>query len=95
MPGNPAGRVTPTQHNADTLGITLADSPYTAWSHDPRIALVHANKHGPGGVVLRVQKGLPEPGDPWRWVPSFDDTFWESEIFLQGERYGADVFNPW
>lgn len=90
VPGNVEGTVTPEQHNAGGRG---ADSPYTSWTHEPRIAIEHATQRGPGGVVLRVPVGAPPEGATWRWEWS-PDVYRESEVLLWGVREGAKVLRP-
>jgi hypothetical protein len=91
VPGNVEGTVTPEAHN---LGGVAADSPYTSWTHNPKVALFHANKGGPGGVVLRVPMGAPPPGATWSWEWSFDE-WMESEVLMRGIREGVEVLQPW
>ncbi len=65
------GTVTPEEHNA---GGMADKSPYTSWSHeDIETARFHANKDGPGGVILRVPVGAPKEGDTWSWEWSPDE----------------------
>lgn len=89
VPGNLAGTVTPALHN---LGGHAQDSRYTSWTHDRGVALAHARRHGPGGVVLDVDSGPPPPGAQWFWEVS-PDVWWEQEVLLNGFRSGLGVTN--
>ena len=40
---------------------------------DIETARFHANKDGPGGVILRVPVGAPKEGDTWSWEWSPDE----------------------
>ena len=73
------------------MGGYEAQSPFTSWTPKPEIAALHAAKHGPGGVVLRVPTGAPPPGATWRWEYQYHDEYAELEILLKGIRDGADV----
>jgi hypothetical protein len=90
VPGNPAGTVTAEAHN---LGGMAADSPFTSWTHSYEVALDHALKEGPGGVILRLPTGAPPPGATWSWVWSPDE-YVELEVLLFGVREGATVLKP-
>jgi RHS repeat-associated protein len=87
VPGNINGTVTPEMHNG---GGYAADSPYTSWTHDPKIAAQHGAKHGDGGVVLRVPQGAPPEGAGWRWEWS-PDIYSEQEYLLRGIRSDVEV----
>ena len=89
-PGSITGTIGPEDHNN---GGVSGQSAYTSWSHNPQIAKQHAESRGPGGVVLRVPKGAPKPGDSWSWEWS-DDKYGESEVLLHGRREGVDVLDP-
>lgn len=91
VPANPNGTVTPEQHN---LGGYSADSPFTSWTHSYEVALHHATKHGPGGVILRVPQGAPPPNAGWSWEASPDAWGFEEEVLLKGARDGATVIKP-
>jgi RHS repeat-associated protein len=90
LPGNPAGNVTAEAHN---LGGVAADSPFTSWTHSLDVARFHATKDGPGGLILRVPQGAPEPGATWRWEWS-PDVWGEQEVLLWGTRRGVEVIQP-
>jgi len=87
VPGNPSGTVTPEQHNE---GGEEANSPYTSWTRNYKIAYDRAVTDGPGGVILCLPFEAPESGDTWSWVRS-PDYFNEEEVLLLGERAGATV----
>jgi hypothetical protein len=87
VPGDPKGTITAEQHNR---GGRQIDSPFTSWTRNYQIALNHALRFGPGGVVLRLPVGAPGITDAWSWERSPDD-FGEDEILLRGERSGATV----
>ncbi|MCH9808667.1 MAG: hypothetical protein K0U74_13125 [Alphaproteobacteria bacterium] len=86
-PGDPLGDVTPEAHNEGRV----ASSPYTFWTTKEGYAIEMANRHGPGGVVLRVPQAAPPAGATWRWEFS-PDSFGESEILMKGVRHGAEVW---
>jgi hypothetical protein len=90
VPGDIAGTVTEEAHN---LGGQAANSPFTSWTHDLNEALWHANKDGPGGVVLSFPLGPPPPGAGWSWTWS-PDAYGEMEVLLKGARDGAMVIRP-
>ena len=56
-PGDIYGKTPPFAHNGV---FDTASSPYTSWSWDPETAFKFANRHGEGGVVLRVRCTMPE-----------------------------------
>jgi RHS repeat-associated protein len=87
-PANIHGTTTPELHN---LGIGITDSPFTAWTRSLKIAIIHSEKAGPGGVILAVPEGAPPPGATWHWEWSPDE-FGESEVLLHGTREGAGVY---
>ncbi|MDH5859287.1 RHS repeat-associated core domain-containing protein, partial [Lampropedia aestuarii] len=64
-PANPNAKLTPEQHAAG--GLT-GDSQYVSWTPIKKIALDHANKFGPGGVLLEVPAGAPKLGETWSWA---------------------------
>lgn len=88
-PGNPNGLVTPDEHNIGEPG-TSADSPFTSWTFDLVIARAHANRYGPGGLILRVPYSPPPPGAGWSWQQS-RDRLGESEVLMRGQRSGCTV----
>lgn len=69
------------------------ESQYTSWSRDKEIARYHANKDGPGGVLMSAPLGAPKAGDCWSWEFS-DDAWGESEVLLKGRRSGLGVHKP-
>ncbi|WP_086932709.1 polymorphic toxin-type HINT domain-containing protein [Agarilytica rhodophyticola] len=87
VPGNINGNATADMHNA---GGHAANSPFTSWTRDPDIAVRHANKHGSGGVVLRVPQGAPPSGAKWNWEWS-PDIWGEQEVLMRGVRSGVEV----
>lgn len=87
VPANPAGLVTPEEHN---LEIGIENSPFTSWTHDYEIARRYAQRHGPGGLILSFPVGSPMKTDVWSWVWSPDE-WGEYEILLRGERTSATV----
>jgi len=89
-PGNAAGIVQPSAHNAGGLAEFSA---FTSWSHRLEVAMSHAQKGGPGGVVLRALAGTPPPGSTWYWAAS-PDVWYESEVLLWGRRDGLEVLMP-
>ncbi len=90
VPGNLNGSVTPLEHNIGGPGVS-ASSPYTSWTTNMDKALQHANKTGPGGLMLRVPAGAPPPGASWQWVPSPNRIPGESEVLMKGVRDGCTV----
>jgi hypothetical protein len=55
------------------------------------VAHQHAEKNGPGFVILRVDMDK-EPADAsWSWEKS-PDKFDELEVLLRGVRIGVEVF---
>ncbi|WP_157359670.1 RHS repeat-associated core domain-containing protein [Caldimonas brevitalea] len=68
-------------------------SPYTSWSRQKSIAEWHANKDGPGGILLSAPFGAPKDGDCWSWEFS-DDVYGEDEVLLKGKRSGLGVHKP-
>jgi hypothetical protein len=79
--------MTPEEHN---LMFMSEASPYTSWSYSYSIARLHAARQRRGGVVLRLLKTDPEPGDLWSWESS-PDKFREQEVLLRGRRMDAEV----
>ena len=78
---------------AHNEGGHSGNSQYTSWTRDVEIARWHANKAGPGGVVLSAPHGAPKPGDCWSWEMS-DDIYNEQEVLLKGRRTGLGVHKP-
>jgi RHS repeat-associated protein len=85
-----SGGASAAQHNA---GGHSGNSQYTSWTRSLDYAKVHANKSGPGGVVLSAPLGAPGPGDCWSWEFS-DDVYHEQEVLLKGPRAGLGVHKP-
>jgi hypothetical protein len=90
QPANQNSKVSSTDHN--TGGVS-GSSPYTSWTPSPDVALTHANKSGPGGIVVAVPVGPPPRGANWRWEFS-DDAYMEQEILMQGRREGVEAMTP-
>lgn len=86
-PANPEGLATPEEHNHDDAAT---ESPYTSWTHARVVAEYHRDKTGPGGVLLRIPEGTPEPEERWHWEWSPDDYF-EEEVLMHGIRMGVEV----
>lgn len=86
VPGNLEGTVSPSEHNDGGAG---RDSPYTSWSRSIKIARDLAG-NAPGGVVLRIPLGAPDPSDQWHFVWS-PDRYGEQEVLLFGIRMDAEV----
>ena len=86
-PGKIDGSLTPADHNK---GEVSHISQYTSWTRDRAIAKFHAEKFGPGGVVVEFPFDHPNPGDEWAWETSPDE-FDEQEVLLRGIRSGATV----
>jgi hypothetical protein len=86
-PGNAFGTIAPEDHND---GRVSHMSPYTSWTYNRAVAEFHARKSGPGGIVLQLPAGPPQPGDTWSWEWS-PDRFGEQEVLLRGKRTGATV----
>ncbi|QFV00187.1 hypothetical protein KDY119_03722 [Luteimicrobium xylanilyticum] len=86
FPRNPDGLASAEEHN---LGNT-ADSPFTSWTSDYNVARRFA---GEDGVILRLPKGSPPAGAPWKfeWSP---DVWMEREILIKGPVQGAQVVLP-
>ena len=47
--------------------------------------------NGPGGVLLSVPVGAPEPGDTWRWGWTHINQWGEPEMLQEGTRTGVTV----
>ncbi|MPN37130.1 hypothetical protein SDC9_184646 [bioreactor metagenome] len=52
------------------------------------MALEHANKSGPGGVLLEVPVGAPQPGEQWKWGWTHINDWGEVEMLQEGTRTG-------
>jgi RHS repeat-associated protein len=89
-PALSSGGASAAQHNE---GGYSGESQYTSWSRDKEIARYHANKDGPGGVLMSAPFGAPKTGDCWSWEFS-DDAWGESEVLLKGRRSGLGVHKP-
>ena len=90
VPAVSNGGASAVEHNE---GGHSGNSQYTSWTRDVEIARWHANKAGPGGVILSAPLGAPEPGDCWSWEMS-DDIYNEQEVLLKGRRAGLGVHKP-
>ncbi|HEY3402416.1 MAG TPA: RHS repeat-associated core domain-containing protein [Ohtaekwangia sp.] len=76
------GTATDEMHNGGNF-----ESVFTSWSMSKSVANWHANKHGPGGLVLEKK---------FRWsetVPSLDE-YQELEVLIPGTVSGAKVGPP-
>lgn len=91
IPGNVNGTVSPEEHAA---GGVAADSPYTSWTPDYKLATTNALKEGPGGVILEVPMGAPPNGATWSWGWTHVNEWHETEMLLQGPRSGATILLP-
>ncbi len=76
------GEATPAQHNSGNYKST-----FTSWTLHRGVAYHHANKQGPGGVVLKKTVKL------MATVPS-PDIFAELEVLVHGTITGAKVIAP-
>ena len=90
MPGNINGTISAAEHN---YGGVSAESPFTSWTSNIDVARGWASAQGPGGALLRLQMGAPEPGASWSWEWS-PDIYFEQEMLLRGTRTGAEVIQP-
>jgi hypothetical protein len=75
------------EHNRDGFSDR---SPYTSWSSDKAVALKHAQRKGPGGILLTVPVGSAESGEGWKWEYS-PDRWLEDEILLRGVRLNVEA----
>jgi len=94
VPGNVLGKVTEEAHN---LGGVAAESQFTSWTRSFERATEHANKNGPGGVILQAPVGAPPKGASWSWSWSWSwspDIYHESEVLLRGVRDGLKRIFP-
>jgi RHS repeat-associated protein len=87
-PANPSAQITPEEH---AEGGRTGESQYVSWTKNKDLALDHANKDGPGGVLLSVPVGAPEPGDTWRWGWTHINQWGEPEMLQEGTRTGVTV----
>ncbi|MEN4922547.1 RHS repeat-associated core domain-containing protein [Achromobacter spanius] len=87
-PANPDSTITPEQHAA---GGMTGDSPYVSWTPDKKLALSHANKDGPGGVLLEVSAGPAPAGASWQWGWTHINDWGEPEMLQTGTRTDARV----
>ncbi|BBP98620.1 hypothetical protein BSFA1_37490 [Burkholderia sp. SFA1] len=87
-PANSHGNLTPEEHAA---GGQTGKSQYVSWTPNKDIALDNANKDGPGGVLLSVPKGPPQPGDSWSWGWTHWTEWGEPEMLQEGTRTGVKV----
>ena len=86
-PARESGGASATEHNA---GGTSSNSTFTSWTDDIDIARSHANKEGPGGVILSAPYGAPKAGEKWNFEIS-DDVYFERERLINGTRSGLGV----
>ena len=87
VPGDVNGVMTPEQHN---LRDASALSPFTSWTELREVAENFGRSKGPGGLLLSLPVGAPNPGDRWEWIAS-PDMWLEREVLLRGVRIGAEV----
>ncbi|WP_229417965.1 RHS repeat-associated core domain-containing protein [Pseudoduganella buxea] len=89
-PALETGGATAKAHNE---GGHSGQSQYTSWSRRKSIAKWHANRDGPGGVLLSAPFGAPKEEECWSWEFS-DDVYGEDEVLLKGRRTGLGVHKP-
>ncbi|QKZ07625.1 RHS domain-containing protein [Pseudomonas eucalypticola] len=89
-PANPHADLTPEQH-AD--GGLTGQSQYVSWTPNRELALGHANKDGPGGILLSVPVGAPPQGASWSWGWTHINDWGEVEMLQLGTRSDVTV-NP-
>ncbi len=87
-PANPHADLTPEQH---AEGGLTGESQFVSWTPDKEMALGHANKDGPGGVLLSVPVGAPPQGASWSWGWTHMNDWGEVEMLQLGTRTGAVV----
>jgi RHS repeat-associated protein len=87
-PADPSANLSPEQH---AEGGSTGNSQYVSWTRNKDIALDHANKDGPGGVLVSVPVGAPGPGDTWRWGWTHLNQWGEPEMLQEGIRTGVTV----
>ncbi len=89
-PGDPLGVISPQRHND---GGAQPFSPFTSWTTVRAIAVIFANRLGPGGVMLMAAAGASPDPAIWHWGAQFaaDDDWWENEVLLWGVRDGLEV----
>lgn len=86
-PAKPGSLISAEQHN---LGFVSGLSPFTSWTHDRQRALWFGNRYGPGGVLLQVPIGAPNPAETWSWIYS-NDLWDEDEVLMRGVRLNIEV----
>ncbi|WP_372237862.1 RHS repeat-associated core domain-containing protein [Pseudomonas sp. LP_7_YM] len=87
-PANPHADLTPEQH---AQGGRTGESQFVSWTPNKEMALEHANKDGPGGVLLSVPIGAPAQGATWSWGGSQINQWGEAEMLQLGTRTGVKV----
>ena len=87
-PAKPDADITPEQH---AEGGLTGESQYVSWTPNKDMALDHANKDGPGGVLLSVPVGKAPEGASWSWGWTHVNDWGEVEMLQQGLRTGAFV----
>ncbi len=87
-PANSTARLTPEQH---AEGGLTGQSQYVSWTPNKELALTHANKDGPGGVLLSVPRGAPQEGESWAWGWAHINDWGETEMLQTGTRTGVHV----
>ncbi len=85
---DPTANLTPEQH---AEGGLTGESQFVSWTPNKDLALKHANKDGPGGVLLSVPRGAPKEGDSWAWGWAHINDWSETEMLQTGTRTGVHV----
>jgi len=85
---DPTANLTPEQH---AEGGLTGESQFVSWTPNKELALKHANKDGPGGVLLSVPRGTPKEGDSWAWGWAHINDWGETEMLQTGTRTGVHV----
>lgn len=87
-PAKPDANLTPEQH---AKGGLTGESQYVSWTPNKNVALDHANKKGPGGLLLEVEPGKPSADDSWAWGWTNINDWGEVEMLQTGIRTGIKV----
>ena len=82
-PANPYADLTPEQH---AEGGLTGQSQFVSWTPDKEMALGHAKKDGPGGILLSVPVGAPPQGATWSWGWTHINDWGETEMLQLGTR---------
>ncbi|WP_350029821.1 RHS repeat-associated core domain-containing protein [Caballeronia sp. INDeC2] len=88
QPANPKANISPEAH---AEGGLTGQSQYVSWTPNKDLALSHANKDGPGGIMLSVPRGAPSEGDAWAWGWTHINDWGEPEMLQTGTRTGVNV----